>query len=152
MPLSDPRFAALADPAFAQERPSRSHSHDEHDDSQGESQDEDEDATGSGSGSEADEEDDQSGIGEGMDPGGFAGPSEKTVKPLTPEALAAFKAAQEKTGGDLYLPDTSWYASDQGAASHECIWGSGEGISATRRCVGAASAMRHIRILISRHL
>ncbi|TBU49060.1 hypothetical protein BD309DRAFT_986867 [Dichomitus squalens] len=29
---------------------------------------------------------------------GFAGPSEKTVKPLTPEALAAFKAAQEKTG------------------------------------------------------
>ncbi|RPD66716.1 hypothetical protein L227DRAFT_492078 [Lentinus tigrinus ALCF2SS1-6] len=33
-----------------------------------------------------------------MDPGGFAGPSEKTVKPLTPEALAAFKAAQEKAG------------------------------------------------------
>ncbi|KAH9894399.1 hypothetical protein C8Q73DRAFT_647372 [Cubamyces lactineus] len=33
-----------------------------------------------------------------MDPSGFAGPSEKIVKPLTPEALAAFKAAQEKAG------------------------------------------------------
>ncbi|KAI0677001.1 hypothetical protein C8Q78DRAFT_959888 [Trametes maxima] len=33
-----------------------------------------------------------------MDPGGFAGPSEKTVKPLTPEALAAFKAAQDRAG------------------------------------------------------
>ncbi|KAI0363564.1 hypothetical protein BV20DRAFT_957983 [Pilatotrama ljubarskyi] len=33
-----------------------------------------------------------------MDPRGFAGPSEKTVKPLTPEALAAFKAAQERAG------------------------------------------------------
>ncbi|KAI0356501.1 hypothetical protein OH77DRAFT_1401107 [Trametes cingulata] len=33
-----------------------------------------------------------------MDPRGFAGPSEKIVKPLTPEALAAFKAAQERAG------------------------------------------------------
>ena len=33
-----------------------------------------------------------------MDPSGFAGPSEKTVKPLTPEALAVFKAAQDKAG------------------------------------------------------
>ncbi|PCH41318.1 hypothetical protein WOLCODRAFT_131842 [Wolfiporia cocos MD-104 SS10] len=33
-----------------------------------------------------------------MDPEGFAGPSSKVVKPLTAEALAAFKAAQEKTG------------------------------------------------------
>ncbi|EMD40600.1 hypothetical protein CERSUDRAFT_148771 [Gelatoporia subvermispora B] len=33
-----------------------------------------------------------------MDPEGFAGPSDKVVKPLTPEALAAFKAAQEKAG------------------------------------------------------
>ncbi|THU77370.1 hypothetical protein K435DRAFT_702569 [Dendrothele bispora CBS 962.96] len=32
-----------------------------------------------------------------MDPEGFSGP-EKIVKPLTPEALAAFKAAQERTG------------------------------------------------------
>ncbi|KAI0069109.1 hypothetical protein BV25DRAFT_1866951 [Artomyces pyxidatus] len=31
-----------------------------------------------------------------MDPAGFAGP--KIVKPLTPEALAAFKAAQDKAG------------------------------------------------------
>ncbi|KAH9843948.1 uncharacterized protein C8Q71DRAFT_698304 [Rhodofomes roseus] len=33
-----------------------------------------------------------------MNPDGFAGPSEKVVKPLTPEALAAFKAAQERAG------------------------------------------------------
>ena len=33
---------------------------------------------------------------DGMDADGFAGP--KVVKPLTPEALAAFKAAQEKAG------------------------------------------------------
>ncbi|KZT20650.1 hypothetical protein NEOLEDRAFT_1158580 [Neolentinus lepideus HHB14362 ss-1] len=32
-----------------------------------------------------------------MDPLGFAGP-EKVVKPLTPEALAAFKAAQDRAG------------------------------------------------------
>jgi ESF2/ABP1 family protein len=37
-------------------------------------------------------------IVDAMDPDGFSGPSEKTVKPLTPEALAAFKAAQERTG------------------------------------------------------
>jgi ESF2/ABP1 family protein len=35
---------------------------------------------------------------EGMDPQGFSGPSEKVVKPLTKEALAAFKAAHEKAG------------------------------------------------------
>lgn len=33
---------------------------------------------------------------DGMDADGFAGP--KVVKPLTPEALAAFKAAQERAG------------------------------------------------------
>jgi ESF2/ABP1 family protein len=33
-----------------------------------------------------------------MDLEGFSGPKEKVVKPLTPEALAAFKAAKEKTG------------------------------------------------------
>ncbi|KAI9001326.1 hypothetical protein BD414DRAFT_403981 [Trametes punicea] len=33
-----------------------------------------------------------------MEPSGFAGPSEKVVKPLTPEALAAYKAAQERAG------------------------------------------------------
>lgn len=37
-------------------------------------------------------------LGEGMDPEGFSGPSQKIVKPLTPEALAAFKAAQDKAG------------------------------------------------------
>lgn len=36
------------------------------------------------------------GFVEGMDPGGFIG--EKTLKPLTPEALAAFKAAQDRAG------------------------------------------------------
>ncbi|KAJ7590731.1 hypothetical protein C8J56DRAFT_1003400 [Mycena floridula] len=33
-----------------------------------------------------------------MDPEGFSGPSEKIVKPLTPEALAAFKAVQDRAG------------------------------------------------------
>ncbi|KAA1466057.1 hypothetical protein DENSPDRAFT_830802 [Dentipellis sp. KUC8613] len=46
-------------------------------------------------GSEDDKQDDDS-VGEGMVPSGFAGP--KVVKPLTPEALAAFNAAQEKAG------------------------------------------------------
>jgi ESF2/ABP1 family protein len=36
------------------------------------------------------------GLGDGMDVEGFSGP--KIVKPLTPEALAAFKAAQENAG------------------------------------------------------
>jgi len=51
---------------------------------------------------EEDDEDDnsgdeQDGLTEGMDPSGFSGP-ESSLKPLTPEALAAFKAAQERTG------------------------------------------------------
>ncbi|KIM83966.1 hypothetical protein PILCRDRAFT_818997 [Piloderma croceum F 1598] len=37
------------------------------------------------------------GLTDDMDPEGFLGPS-KIVKPLTPEALAAFKAAQERAG------------------------------------------------------
>ncbi|EKM75710.1 hypothetical protein AGABI1DRAFT_79458 [Agaricus bisporus var. burnettii JB137-S8] len=37
-------------------------------------------------------------LGEGMHLEGFAGPSEKIVKPLTLEALAAFKAAHDKAG------------------------------------------------------
>lgn len=37
-------------------------------------------------------------LGEGMDATGYAGPSDKIVKPLTPEALAAFKAAQDRAG------------------------------------------------------
>lgn len=35
---------------------------------------------------------------DGMDPEGFSGPSEKIVKPLTREALAAFKAIQDRAG------------------------------------------------------
>ena len=38
------------------------------------------------------------GFGDGMDLEGFSGPKEKVVKPLTPEALAVFKATKEKTG------------------------------------------------------
>jgi ESF2/ABP1 family protein len=36
------------------------------------------------------------GLEDGMDPEGFSG--EKVVKPLTPEALAVFQAAQERAG------------------------------------------------------
>ncbi len=45
---------------------------------------------------DSDQEDDVEGPSNGMDAEGFAGP--KVVKPLTPEALAAFKAAQERAG------------------------------------------------------
>lgn len=47
--------------------------------------------------SEAEESGDETSI-DGLNPEGFAGPSEKVVKPLTPEALAAYRAAQERTG------------------------------------------------------
>ena len=49
-------------------------------------------------GSEEEHEGDFEGFGDGMDLEGFSGPGEKVVKPLTPEALAAFTAAKEKTG------------------------------------------------------
>jgi ESF2/ABP1 family protein len=45
-------------------------------------------------------EDDIGELGEGMDAHGFSGP--KIVKPLTPEALAAFRDAQE-TAGVIYI-------------------------------------------------
>lgn len=48
------------------------------------------------SASELDEQEENDTLGEGMDPSGFAGP--KVVKPLTPEALAAFQAAQNRAG------------------------------------------------------
>ncbi|KAL0949781.1 hypothetical protein HGRIS_009820 [Hohenbuehelia grisea] len=38
------------------------------------------------------------GVVEGMDLEGFSGPSQSVVKPLTPEALAAFQAAQDRAG------------------------------------------------------
>ncbi|EIN10263.1 hypothetical protein PUNSTDRAFT_63819 [Punctularia strigosozonata HHB-11173 SS5] len=38
------------------------------------------------------------GLGDGMDPSGFSGPSSKVVKPLTPEALAKFQAEQDRAG------------------------------------------------------
>jgi hypothetical protein len=37
-------------------------------------------------------------LADGMDPEGFSGPTEKIVKPLTREALAAFQAAQNRAG------------------------------------------------------
>lgn len=43
-------------------------------------------------------EDKPDGLGDGMDLEGFSGPKEMVVKPLTPEALAAFRAAKERTG------------------------------------------------------
>jgi len=48
------------------------------------------------SGQDSGQEDEDETLGDGMDADGFAGP--RVVKPLTPEALAAFKAAQEKAG------------------------------------------------------
>ena len=45
---------------------------------------------------ETEQEDSIDGLGDGMDAEGFSGP--QIVKPLTPEALAAFQAAQEKAG------------------------------------------------------
>ena len=47
---------------------------------------------------EGSEDEEEEELGEGMDLEGFAGPSGKVVKPLTPEALAAYKAAKEQTG------------------------------------------------------
>jgi ESF2/ABP1 family protein len=45
---------------------------------------------------DSEQDDNADGLGDGMDADGFAGP--KIVKPLTPEALAAFRAAQENAG------------------------------------------------------
>lgn len=41
-------------------------------------------------------DEEETGLGRGMDPAGFSG--EKVVKPLTKEALLAFKAAQDRAG------------------------------------------------------
>jgi len=48
------------------------------------------------SGQDSEQDSDVDGLGDGMDADGFSGP--KIVKPLTPEALAAFQAAQENAG------------------------------------------------------
>ena len=102
MPVTDPRFAALSDPDYVDEPnggPSSSHiHHDEDDTAEDLGSEAESDAGGRSEEDENDEHGSDGGIGTGMDPSGFAGPSEKTVKPLTPEALAAFKAAQEKAG------------------------------------------------------
>jgi len=45
---------------------------------------------------DSEQENNLDGLGDGMDADGFSGP--KIVKPLTPEALAAFRAAQENAG------------------------------------------------------
>lgn len=99
MSLIDPRFAAFEGAESAGEStgvPSGSYSHDEGDD-HGSHISSKEDA-GSGSEGEDEDGDEENKLGKGMLSDGFADPSEKMVKPLTPEALAAFKAAQEKAG------------------------------------------------------
>ena len=48
------------------------------------------------SGQDSEQGNNVDGLGDGMDADGFSGP--KIVKPLTPEALAAFRAAQENAG------------------------------------------------------
>jgi ESF2/ABP1 family protein len=48
------------------------------------------------SGQDSGQGDNLDGLCDGMDADGFSGP--KIVKPLTPEALAAFRAAQENAG------------------------------------------------------
>jgi len=55
-----------------------------------------EDRVSSGEREDSEDEDSQDGFLNGMDPEGYA--NEKTLKPLTPEALAAFKAAQDRAG------------------------------------------------------
>jgi ESF2/ABP1 family protein len=55
-----------------------------------------EDREENGEGEDSEDEDSQDGFLNGMDPEGYA--NEKTLKPLTPEALAAFKAAQDRAG------------------------------------------------------
>lgn len=44
------------------------------------------------------DEDFQDDLGNGLDPDGYSGPSDKIVKPLTKEALASFQAAQDRAG------------------------------------------------------
>jgi ESF2/ABP1 family protein len=55
-----------------------------------------EDREENGEGEDSEDEVSQDGSLDGMDPEGYA--NEKTLKPLTPEALAAFKAAQDRAG------------------------------------------------------
>jgi ESF2/ABP1 family protein len=47
-------------------------------------------------GQDGEQDNNVDGLGDGMEADGFAGP--KIVKPLTPEALAAFQVAQENAG------------------------------------------------------
>ncbi|KAF7790870.1 hypothetical protein EIP86_001828 [Pleurotus ostreatoroseus] len=89
--MSDPRF--VLDPRFAGESEAES--------SKGHVPEDDElegEESGAEEMNEGDEEGEHSEVGEGMLLEGYAGPKEKVVKPLTPEALAKFRAAQERTG------------------------------------------------------
>lgn len=93
--MSDSRF--VLDDSFAGEseaeskfQRSRQHTDDEDDHHSGGEEDLREEGL--------EDDNDNKELGEGMYLEGFAGPSEKVVKPLTPEALARFKAAQERTG------------------------------------------------------
>lgn len=85
----DDRFPGESESESSKSRGSRQHSYDESEYHSGVEGDHDEmEHEG-----ERNEE-----LGEGMYKEGFAGPSDKVVKPLTPEDLARFRAAHERTG------------------------------------------------------
>lgn len=95
--MTDDRFAALKqlaeDETSPEAGPSKPRKSDAEisDNDEGEGSDEE--------GEEVGEEDDGGDDDDGMDPEGFSAPKDsKIVKPITPEALAAFNAAQERTG------------------------------------------------------
>ncbi|KAI0269295.1 hypothetical protein BC834DRAFT_865731 [Gloeopeniophorella convolvens] len=89
--IPDPRFA-LAD-EFGEDPVPSSSKLDHEDGTDDETVHSDGGASDASEGSDSEEVD---GLGEGMDADGFSGP--KVVKPLTPEALALYKAVQEKAG------------------------------------------------------
>ena len=66
------------------------------DSSNGQDVTDNEDREENGEGEDSEDEVSQDGSLNGMDPEGYA--NDKTLKPLTPEALAAFKAAQDRAG------------------------------------------------------
>ena len=94
--IPDSRFALDRNFFDTQEAgPSEPRSDQEHtDEDEEEIKDDEEQDSCDDHGGESDAEDSIN----GLNPEGFAGPKEKVVKPLTPEALATFRAAQERTG------------------------------------------------------
>ena len=94
--VSDPRFKL--DNQFHEAGPSGSDSDNDFSDSENET-DQDEEGEGSNESDTDNQDEEQDGFEDGMNPEGFAGPSNgKMIKILTPEALAAARAAQERAG------------------------------------------------------